>query len=80
LPRRLKLKAIHRFHSTATAVEDITALQAGKLGKGLKEFLSEEVVDKGKNKESLLVIDPHLCMPCRFSFSTSVVSQHAYIS
>ncbi|KAJ7929120.1 Nop domain-containing protein [Mycena leptocephala] len=56
----LKLKAIHRFHSTATAVEDITALQAGKLGKGLKEFLSEEVVDKGKNKESLLVIDPHL--------------------
>ncbi|KAF7354894.1 Nucleolar protein 58 [Mycena sanguinolenta] len=56
----LKLKAIHRFHSTATAVEDITALQNGKLGKGLKEFLTEEVVDKGKAKESLLVIDPHL--------------------
>ncbi|KAJ6510289.1 Nop domain-containing protein [Mycena vitilis] len=56
----LKLKAIHRFHSTATAVEDITALQNGKLGKGLKEFLTEEVVDKGKSKESLLVIDPHL--------------------
>ncbi|KAJ7067902.1 Nop domain-containing protein [Mycena amicta] len=56
----LKLKAIHRFHSTATAVEDITALQKGKLGKGLKEFLTEEVVNKGKNKESLLVIDPHL--------------------
>ncbi|KAF8211611.1 hypothetical protein K438DRAFT_1807601 [Mycena galopus ATCC 62051] len=56
----LKLKAIHRFHSTATAVEDITSLQAGKLGKGLKDFLTEEVVDKGKAKESLLVIDPHL--------------------
>ncbi|KAJ7499409.1 Nop domain-containing protein [Mycena latifolia] len=56
----LKLKAIHRFHSTATAVEDITALQKGKLGKGLKDFLTEEVVDKGKSKESLLVIDPHL--------------------
>ncbi|KAJ6543866.1 Nop domain-containing protein [Mycena capillaripes] len=56
----LKLKAIHRFHSTATAVEDITALQNGKLGKGLKEFLTEEVVDKGKSKESLVVIDPHL--------------------
>ncbi|KAF7331831.1 Nop domain-containing protein [Mycena kentingensis (nom. inval.)] len=58
--RLLKLKAIHRFHSTATAVEDVTALQKGKLGKGLKEFLTEEVVNKGKNKESLLVIDPHL--------------------
>ncbi|KAJ7895984.1 hypothetical protein B0H14DRAFT_2431121 [Mycena olivaceomarginata] len=56
----LKLKAIHRFHSTATAVEDITALQNGKLGKGLKDFLTEEVVDKGKGKESLVVIDPHL--------------------
>ncbi|KAJ6627353.1 hypothetical protein B0H10DRAFT_1994052 [Mycena sp. CBHHK59/15] len=56
----LKLKAIHRFHSTATAVEDITALQKGKLGKGLKDFLTEEIVDKGKSKESLLVIDPHL--------------------
>jgi hypothetical protein len=43
-------------------VEDITALQKGKLGKGLKDFLTEEVVDKGKSKESLLVIDPHLCM------------------
>ncbi|KAK7061314.1 hypothetical protein R3P38DRAFT_3383539 [Favolaschia claudopus] len=56
----LKLKAIHRFHSTATAVEDITALQSGKLGKGLKDFLTEEVVNKGKGKESLVVIDPHL--------------------
>ncbi|KAJ7179538.1 Nop domain-containing protein [Mycena filopes] len=56
----LKLKGIHRFHSTATAVEDITALQKGKLGKGLKDFLTEEIVDKGKSKEELLVIDPHL--------------------
>ncbi|KAJ7666532.1 hypothetical protein B0H17DRAFT_1018936 [Mycena rosella] len=58
--KMLKLKAIHRFHSTATAVEDITALQKGKLGKGLKDFLTQEVVDKGKSKEELLVIDPHL--------------------
>ncbi|KJA21651.1 hypothetical protein HYPSUDRAFT_41774 [Hypholoma sublateritium FD-334 SS-4] len=56
----LKLKALHRFTSTATAVEDISALQSGKLGKGLKKFLTEEVVDKGKTKESLVVIDPHL--------------------
>ena len=60
--RRLKLKALHRFTSTATAVEDLTAVQDGKLGKGLKKFLSEEVVDKGKGKESLVVIDPHLGM------------------
>lgn len=41
-------------------MEDISALQSGKLGKGLKKFLTEEVVDKGKTKESLVVIDPHL--------------------
>jgi nucleolar protein 58 len=56
----LKLKALHRFTSTATAVEDITALQDGKLGKGLKEFLTDEVVNKGKAKESLLVVDSNL--------------------
>jgi len=57
----LKLKALHRFTSTATAVEDITALQKGKVGKGLKKFLTDEVLGKGKGKESLVVIDPHLC-------------------
>jgi nucleolar protein 58 len=56
----LKLKALHRFTSTATAVEDITALQDGKLGKGLKGFLTDEVVNKGKGKESLLVVDSNL--------------------
>jgi nucleolar protein 58 len=57
---RLKLKALHRFTSTATAVEDITAIQNGKLGKGLKQFLTDEMLGKGKGKESLVVIDPHL--------------------
>ena len=57
---RLKLKALHRFTSTATAVEDITAIQKGKLGKGLKQFLTDQVLGKGKGKESLVVIDPHL--------------------
>ncbi|KAF5346908.1 hypothetical protein D9758_010135 [Tetrapyrgos nigripes] len=56
----LKLKALHRFTSTATAVEDMTALQEGKLGPGLKKFLSEEIVDKGKGKEKLMVVDKHL--------------------
>ncbi|KAG6820225.1 Nucleolar protein 58 [Arthromyces matolae] len=56
----LKLKALHRFTSTATAVEDVTAIQNGKLGKGLKQFLTDEVLGKGKGKESLLVVDSHL--------------------
>ncbi|KAG0698854.1 hypothetical protein DFH29DRAFT_79880 [Suillus ampliporus] len=56
----LKLKALHRFTSTATAVEDLTAVQEGKLGKGLKKFLTEEVVEKAKRKETLVVVDPKL--------------------
>jgi hypothetical protein len=58
----LKLKALHRFTSTATAVEDITALQEGKIGKGLKKFLTTEMLDKGKGKnlQQLVVVDPHL--------------------
>lgn len=56
----LKLKALHRFTSTATAVEDLTAVQDGKLGKGLKKFLTEQVVEKGKGKESLVVLDSTL--------------------
>jgi nucleolar protein 58 len=58
--RRLKLKSLHRFTSTATAVEEITTMQEGKLGKGLKEFLNKVVVEKGKNKEELVVVDPKL--------------------
>ncbi|KAF9050771.1 Nop domain-containing protein [Hymenopellis radicata] len=54
----LKLKAIHRFTTTATAVEDMTALQEGKLGPGLKKFLTDEVSGKGKGKESLVVAEP----------------------
>jgi nucleolar protein 58 len=56
----LKLKGLHRFTSTATAVEEITAIQEGKLGKGLKKFLSDEIVEKGKGKEQLAVVDPKL--------------------
>ncbi len=57
---RLKLKSLHRFTSTAIAVEEITAIQEGKLGKGLKEFLNKVIVEKGKNKEELVVVDPKL--------------------
>ncbi|OCH95859.1 Nop-domain-containing protein [Obba rivulosa] len=56
----LKLKSLHRFTSTATAVEDITSVKEGKLGKGLKQFLSDEIVGKGKGKETLLVAESKL--------------------
>ncbi|KAF9645057.1 Nop domain-containing protein [Thelephora ganbajun] len=56
----LKLRALHRFTSTATAVQEITAIQEGKVGKGLKKFLSEEIVEKGKGKQSLLVAESKL--------------------
>lgn len=58
--RRLKLKAIHRFTSTAAAVEDITAMQDGKVSKGLKQFLTDEIVNKGKGKDKLAVVDKTL--------------------
>lgn len=65
---RLKLRAVHRFTSTVTAVEDITALQDGKLPKGLKKFLSDEVVGKGKGKETLAVTEPKLGMSYSLAF------------
>ncbi|KAF9464277.1 hypothetical protein BDZ94DRAFT_1289429 [Collybia nuda] len=70
----LKLKALHRFTSTATAVEDITALQNGKIGKGLKKFLTDEVIGKGKGKESLVVVDPHLARSISKKLSISVTA------
>ncbi|KAK1226403.1 Nucleolar protein 58 [Marasmius sp. AFHP31] len=74
----LKLKALHRFTSTATAVEDMTALQEGKLGPGLKQFLSDEVVGKGKGKESLLVVDRHLGKSISKKLSISVKADSEY--
>ena len=65
----LKLKALHRFTSTAAAVEEITAIQESKIGKGLKQFLSEEVVEKGKGKEVLVVADAKLGQHLHTSFS-----------
>jgi len=56
----LKLRGLHRFNSTVTAVEEITSIQEGKLGKGLKQFLSDEVIGKGKGKEKLAVLDSKL--------------------
>ncbi|ESK91266.1 nucleolar protein nop58 [Moniliophthora roreri MCA 2997] len=74
----LKLKALHRFTSTATAVEDMTALQEGKLGPGLKKFLSDEIVEKGKGKESLLVVDKHLGKSISKKLSINVKTDSEY--
>ncbi|OAX40137.1 Nop domain-containing protein [Rhizopogon vinicolor AM-OR11-026] len=70
----LKLKALHRFTSTASAVEDLTAVQEGKLGKGLKKFLTEEVVEKAKRKETLVVVDPKLAHSISKKLSIQVTS------
>lgn len=54
----LKLKAIHRFSSTADAVEDLTQLQDGKLSKVLSKFLVDEITGskKGKGVEETLIV------------------------
>ncbi|CCF52770.1 hypothetical protein NDA14_006324 [Ustilago hordei] len=57
----LKLSAIHRFTNTAEAVEDISAVNEGKMSKSLKKFLTEEIVEgKGKEKENLIVAESKL--------------------
>jgi nucleolar protein 58 len=56
----VKLNALHRFSTTAAAVEDLTAIQEGKISKSVKQFLTTEVLEKGKGKEELLVLDPKL--------------------
>ncbi|PWN51590.1 Nop domain-containing protein [Violaceomyces palustris] len=57
----LKLSAIHRFQSTAEAVEDTTAINEGKMSKNLKKFLTDEIVEaKGKSKETLIVSESKL--------------------
>jgi len=38
-------------------------MQEGKLGKGLKELLNKVIVEKGKIKEELVVVDPKLASP-----------------
>jgi hypothetical protein len=58
----VRLKAIHRFSSTADAVEDLTAVADGKLSKGLKKFLVDEIQSKAKagKEEALVVADAKL--------------------
>ncbi|GAA5874727.1 hypothetical protein JCM3774_004793 [Rhodotorula dairenensis] len=57
----VKLQAIHRFTSTASAVEDMTAVGEGKISKTLKKFLTDEIAGNKKlKKEQLVVSEPKL--------------------
>lgn len=58
-------------------------MQEGKLGKGLKKFLTEEVVEKAKKKETLVVVEPKLgkshCL-CRLVYASYICYQAHSIS
>lgn len=71
LTASLKVQAIQRFTSTATAVEDLAAIQDGRLTDSLSKFLSDAVggsaedgkkkkKDKSKVEEMLVVSEPKL--------------------
>lgn len=68
LMSRLKVQAIQRFTSTASAVEDLSAVQDGRLTETLSKFLTEAVggsaegekKKKKKMEEMLVVADPKL--------------------
>jgi len=72
----LKLRGLHRFTSTISAVEEITAGQEGKLGKGLKQFLTDEILGKGKGTETLAVMDSKLGKNIAKKLQLQVVSDN----
>lgn len=68
----LKVQAIQRFTSTATAVEDLAAIQDGRLTESLEKFIVEATGgasegDKKKKKkvEELLVVSEPKLGTCR---------------
>ena len=77
--RLLQLQAIHRFQSTVEAVEGATAVNEGKISKGLKRFLTEEVVEKGGKKgasvERLVVSEPKLASAINKKLGIQVTSE-----
>lgn len=76
----LSLQAIHRFESTASAVEDITALQDGRLTTSLQAFLSSSLPSSSSKKsknEKLLVSDPKLGTTLKNLLNVEVVSDKA---
>lgn len=51
----------------------MTALQEGKVGPGLKQFLTDEIIEKGKGKDELVVVDNKLGMYSNLTCSSSSV-------
>ncbi|KAI5455082.1 Nucleolar protein 58 [Naganishia albida] len=80
----LELQAIHRFQSTAAAVEDITAIQDGRLSSSLQEFLTSSIAGAGADgkkskksksiEEKLIVSDPKLAGTINKALNIPVVS------
>ena len=80
--RLLQLSAIHRFQSTVEAVEGVTATNEGKLSKGLKQFLTSEILDKGgstgakgASAEKLIVSEPKLASAINKKLGIQVTSE-----
>lgn len=79
--RLLQLSAIHRFQSTVDAVEGATAVNEGKLSKGLKNFLTEEILEKGgsagskRASEKLVVSEPKLASAITKKLGIEVVCE-----
>ncbi|WVF65447.1 nucleolar protein 58 [Kwoniella sp. CBS 6097] len=85
--KTLKVQAIQRFTSTATAVEDLTAIQEGRLTDSLSKFLVDatgaggDAADgekkkkkKSKLEEMLVVSDPKLASTINKTLSIPVLS------
>lgn len=73
----LKVEAIQRFTSTATAVEDLAAIQDGRLTEGLEKFLVDATGGEGKKKKkdvTLVVSEPKLAATITKSLKIPVVS------
>ena len=90
---RLKVQAIQKFTSTASAVEDLSAVQDGRLTDTLSKFLVDAMggsgeIDGEKNKkkkkleEMLVVSEPklgmaHLPLLSDFWFSRITAHEHS---
>ncbi|GFZ47308.1 Nucleolar protein 58 [Saitozyma sp. JCM 24511] len=84
--KALKVQAIQRFTSTATAVEDLTAIQEGRLTDSLSKFLvdvtggsgdaaeGEKKKKKKKLEEMLVVSEPKLASTINKALSIPVLS------
>nr|XP_019049697.1 nucleolar protein 58 [Kwoniella bestiolae CBS 10118]OCF28627.1 nucleolar protein 58 [Kwoniella bestiolae CBS 10118] len=72
--KALKVQAIQRFTSTASAVEDLAAIQDGRLTDSLSKFLVDKKKKKKKLEEMLVVSDPKLAGTINKTLSIPVLS------